>query len=95
MTMFISFGIAFEVPIVVILLVITGMMSVEKLTASRGYVIIAIFIVSAIITPTTDAISQLAMAGPMWILYEAGVIVARLMVRGRPKEQEEPADKPA
>ena len=44
MTMFISFGIAFEVPIVVILLVLTGMMSVEKLTASRGYVIIAIFV---------------------------------------------------
>jgi sec-independent protein translocase protein TatC len=96
MTMFISFGIAFEVPIVVILLVLTGMMSIEKLTASRGYVIIAIFIISAIITPTTDAISQLAMAGPMWLLYEAGVIVARLMTRNRPKEQEEDtADKPA
>mgnify|MGYP003446005932 FL=1 len=55
-----------------------------------------IFFVSAIITPTTDAISQLAMAGPMWILYEGGVIVARLMTRGRPKEQEEDtADKPA
>jgi sec-independent protein translocase protein TatC len=96
MTMFISFGIAFEVPIVVILLVLTGMISVQKLNASRGYVIIGIFIVSAIITPTTDAISQLAMAGPMWILYEAGVIVARLIVRGRPKEEEEAtADKPA
>ncbi len=95
MTMFLAFGLAFEVPIVVILLVLTGMMSVQKLTASRGYVIIAIFVVSAIITPTTDAISQLAMAGPMWILYVAGVIAARLMTRGRPKEEEEPADKPA
>jgi sec-independent protein translocase protein TatC len=96
MTMFISFGIAFEVPIVVILLVLTGMMTVEKLTASRGYVIIAIFVISAIITPTTDAISQLAMAGPMWILYEAGVIAARLMTRNRPKETEDQAaDKPA
>jgi hypothetical protein len=64
MTMFISFGIAFEVPIVVILLVLTKMISIQKLTASRGYVIIAIFFVSAIITPTTDAVSQLAMAGP-------------------------------
>jgi len=96
MTMFISCGIAFEVPIVVILLVLTGMMTVEKLTASRGYVIIAIFVISAIITPTTDAISQLAMAGPMWILYEAGVIAARLMTRNRPKETEDQAaDKPA
>jgi sec-independent protein translocase protein TatC len=89
MTMFISFGIAFEVPIVVILLVLTGMMSVDKLARSRGYVIIGIFLVSAIITPTTDAISQLAMAGPMWLLYEGGMIVARIMVRGRPKPTED------
>jgi sec-independent protein translocase protein TatC len=91
LTMFLSFGIAFEVPIVVILLVLTGMVSVEKLTKSRGYVIIGIFVVSAIITPTTDPISQLAMAGPMWLLYEGGVIVARLMTRNRPKPQAEDA----
>jgi sec-independent protein translocase protein TatC len=89
MTMFISFGLAFEVPIVVILLVLTGMMSIQKLTASRGYVIIAIFVIAAIITPTTDAISQLAMAGPMWLLYEGGVIAARLMTRNRPKDENE------
>jgi sec-independent protein translocase protein TatC len=83
MTMFLSFGIAFEVPIVVILLVLTNMITVEKLTASRGYVIIGIFLVAAIITPTTDAISQLAMAGPMWLLFEAGVIAARMMTRSR------------
>jgi sec-independent protein translocase protein TatC len=93
MTMFLSFGIAFEVPIVVILLVLTGMMSIEKLTSSRGYVIIAIFVIAAIITPTTDAISQLAMAGPMWLLYEGGVIAARMMTRGRPKpEPDAPGD---
>lgn len=95
MTMFISFGLAFEVPIVVILLVLTGMMSIQKLTASRGYVIIAIFIIAAIITPTTDAISQLAMAGPMWILYEGGVIAARLMTRNRPKDEDDTAGTPA
>ncbi len=89
MTMFLSFGIAFEVPIVVILLVLTNMVKIEKLTASRGYVIIGIFVVSAIITPTTDAISQLAMAGPMWILYEGGVIAARMMTRNRPKSEED------
>ena len=87
LTMFLSFGIAFEVPIVVILLVLTGIVQVEKLTKSRGYVIIGIFVVSAIITPTTDAISQLAMAGPMWLLFEGGVIVARLMTRNRPKPE--------
>ena len=87
LTMFLSFGIAFEVPIVVILLVLTGMVRIEKLTQSRGYVIIGIFVVSAVITPTTDAISQLAMAGPMWLLFEGGVIVARLMTRNRPKPE--------
>jgi sec-independent protein translocase protein TatC len=89
MTMFLSFGLAFEVPIVVILLVLTGMVKIEKLTASRGYVIIGIFLVAAVITPTTDAISQLAMAGPMWLLFEGGVIVARLMTRGRPRDEDE------
>jgi sec-independent protein translocase protein TatC len=95
MTMFLSFGIAFEVPIVVILLVLTNMVKIEKLTASRGYVIIGIFIISAIITPSTDAISQLAMAGPMWILYEGGVVAARLMTRNRPKEEEDKAEQNA
>jgi sec-independent protein translocase protein TatC len=90
LTMFLSFGLAFEVPIVVILLVLTGIISVEKLSASRGYVIVAIFVVSAVITPTTDAISQVAMAGPMWLLYEAGVIVARMMVKWK---RENPVEK--
>ncbi len=83
LTLFLSFGLSFEVPIVVILLVLSGLIRVEKLTASRGYVIIAIFVVSAIITPTTDAISQLAMAGPMWLLYEGGVVAARILVKMR------------
>jgi sec-independent protein translocase protein TatC len=86
MMMFISFGLAFEVPIVVILLVLTNMITVEKLTASRGYVIIGIFLIAAIITPTTDPFSQLAMAGPMWILFEIGVIIARTITRNRVEE---------
>jgi sec-independent protein translocase protein TatC len=86
-TMFLAFGLAFEVPILVILLVVSGLVKLEKLTGSRGYVIVGIFVVAAIITPTTDVISQLAMAGPMWILFEAGVIVARVLVRIR-QEQE-------
>jgi sec-independent protein translocase protein TatC len=81
MMMFLAFGLSFEVPIVVILMVLTGLIGVDKLTASRGYVIVGIFIVSAVLTPTTDAISQLAMAGPMWILFEVGVIAARMMSR--------------
>jgi sec-independent protein translocase protein TatC len=77
---FFAFGLAFEVPVVVVLLTITGLVSVEKLTASRGYVIIAIFVIAAVLTPP-DPLSQIMMAVPMWLLYEAGLIFARLMVR--------------
>jgi sec-independent protein translocase protein TatC len=84
MTMFFAFGLAFEVPIAVVLLALTGLVSVEKLGSSRGYVIIGIFVVAAILTPP-DPLSQTAMAIPMWLLYEAGIVFARLMVRDRKK----------
>ncbi len=80
LTMFFCFGIAFEVPIAVVLLATTGMVSVEKLTESRGYVVIAIFIIAAILTPP-DAVSQCIMAIPMYLLYEGGLIMARIMVK--------------
>jgi sec-independent protein translocase protein TatC len=78
LTMFFCFGLAFEVPVVVVLLVLTGMMSVERLAAARGYVLIGIFVVAAILTPP-DAISQTIMAVPMYLLYEGGLLMARLM----------------
>jgi len=53
---------------------------VEKLTENRGYVIIGIFVVAAILTPP-DALSQCIMAVPMWLLYEAGVVTARIMLK--------------
>ncbi len=80
LTIFLGFGIAFEVPIVVVLLVASGLMSVEKLAASRGYVIIAIFVVAAVLTPP-DPMSQLSMAIPMCLLFEAGLIFARILIR--------------
>ena len=89
LTMFFAFGVAFEMPIAVVLLVITGIVSVEKLTAARGYVIIGIFVIAAILTPP-DALSQTLMAVPMWLLYELGVIFARIMTRNRPKPEAEP-----
>jgi sec-independent protein translocase protein TatC len=82
LTMFFAFGVAFEVPIAVVLLAMTGIVSVEKLSESRGYVIIAIFVIAAILTPP-DALSQTAMAIPMWLLYEAGIIFARIVVKSR------------
>ena len=82
LTMFFAFGIAFEMPVAVVLLVLTGIVKIEKLTANRGYVIIGIFVVAAFLTPP-DAISQTIMAVPMYILYEGGVVMARIMSRMR------------
>jgi len=90
MTMFLAFGVAFEVPIAVVLLVITGMISLEKLKQSRGYVLIGIFVIAAFLTPP-DAISQCIMAGPMYLLYEGGLIMARVLgkMRREQADQEE------
>ena len=82
LTMFLCFGLAFEVPVVVVLLVITGLVKVEKLAEIRGYVLIGIFVIAAILTPP-DAISQTIMAVPMYLLYEGGIVMARLMRRIR------------
>jgi sec-independent protein translocase protein TatC len=91
MTIFICFGFAFEVPIVVVLLAMTGIVNVEKMAASRGYVLIGIFVVSAFITPP-DAISQTIMAVPMYILYEGGLLAARLMTKARRDDQPDEAE---
>ncbi len=89
MTMFIAFGSAFEVPVAVVLLVRLGVVTVEQLKHWRGYFIVGAFIVSAIITPP-DVVSQLALAIPMCLLYEAGIYAAKLF--GRRSEAGEPAD---
>jgi sec-independent protein translocase protein TatC len=75
-----AFGVAFEIPVVVVLLTLTGLVPVEKLSSARGYVIIGIFVIAAILTPP-DPMSQLLMAIPMWLLYEAGVLAARMLKR--------------
>jgi sec-independent protein translocase protein TatC len=85
---FFAFGIAFEVPVVVVLLAVTGLVSHEKLTAARGYVIIGVFVAAAVLTPP-DPISQIMMAVPMWMLYEAGLVMARVLSRpARTKESD-------
>jgi sec-independent protein translocase protein TatC len=88
LTMFLCFGLAFEVPVVVVLLVLTRLVSVEKLAEVRGYVLIGIFVVAAVLTPP-DAISQTIMAVPMYLLYESGLLMARLMERMRRKSEAE------
>lgn len=90
MTMFLAFGITFEVPIVVIVLVRMGLVSVEKLKAIRAYVIVAAFVIAAVVTPP-DITSQFLLAVPLWLLYEIGLMVAPLFVR-MTRTPEEPAN---
>ena len=81
--MFVSFGIAFEVPVVVVLLTALRVVSVETLRAGRGYAVLIIAIASALLTVTGDAVSMLTMAVPMLILYEAGILASRFLQRLR------------
>lgn len=80
MTMFIAFGLAFEVPIVVVVLARLGMVSIEKLKGFRSYFIVLAFVIAAVVTPP-DVISQLALAIPMCLLYEAGIWAAQIFIR--------------
>jgi sec-independent protein translocase protein TatC len=77
MTMFLAFGLTFEVPVVVVVLARAGVVSVEKLKEARPYVIVGAFVVAAIVTPP-DVISQLLLAVPMCLLYEFGIMLAKM-----------------
>ena len=93
LTMFVAFGITFEVPVVVVVLVRLGVVSLEKLRSIRGYVIVGAFIVGAIFTPP-DVLSQVMLAVPLWLLYELGLLVARFVAVSKAEtgvEQREPA----
>lgn len=83
MGMFMAFGLAFETPVVVVVLVMTGMVSVEKLREIRSYVIVGSFVVAAIVTPP-DVISQLLLAVPLCLLYELGIFAARFVGKREP-----------
>jgi sec-independent protein translocase protein TatC len=83
MTLFLAFGIAFEVPIAVVIAVRFGWVGIRALKEARGYVIVGAFVLGAIFTPP-DVISQFMLAVPMWLLYELGMLVARFM---QPKAQ--------
>lgn len=74
-TMFVSFGVAFEVPIAVVLLVKFNLVKISSLKEARAYVIVGAFVVAAILTPP-DVISQVMLALPLWMLYEVGVLAA-------------------
>jgi sec-independent protein translocase protein TatC len=91
LTLFVAFGVAFETPVAVVLLVLTELVTLQKLRAVRGYVLIVVFIIAAILTPP-DVMSQTAMAIPMYLLYEGGILFAAILQRSsRPLPASEPA----
>lgn len=80
--LFFAFGVAFEIPVATVLLAATGMVRVDTMAKNRGYVLLGIFVVAAFLTPP-DAISQSFMAVPMYLLYEIGIVLSRLLLRER------------
>ncbi|MDD2721320.1 MAG: twin-arginine translocase subunit TatC [Gallionella sp.] len=74
LSMFVAFGVTFQVPVVVVVLIRMGIVSVEKFKEIRPYVVVGAFVVGAIFTPP-DVVSQIMLALPLWLLYEAGIIV--------------------
>jgi len=80
LTMFLAFGLAFEVPIVVVVLARMGVVSIEKLKAFRSYFVVLAFIIAAVVTPP-DVVSQLALAVPMCLLYELGIWAAQVFIK--------------
>jgi sec-independent protein translocase protein TatC len=92
-TMFLAFGVTFEIPIAVIVLVRMGVVSVEQLKNARPYVIVGAFVVAAVVTPP-DVLSQFMLAVPMCLLYEAGVFFARFITARRSEPAVEPAESP-
>ena len=90
LSLYLAFGAAFQVPIVVMLLVRFEMITFEKLRSFRGYFIVVAFVVAAVITPP-DVISQLALAIPMCLLYEVGIFAAQYFVRATKAPEEDGA----
>jgi len=88
LTLFFAFGLAFQVPVATILLVLAGMTTPDQLAGKRPYVVVGAFVIGMLLTPP-DVISQTLLAVPMWMLFELGVFLSRLVVRGREEEKED------
>lgn len=78
LVIFLAFGVAFEVPVATVILVLLGWVSVEQLRAARSYTIVGAFVIAAVLTPP-DVVSQLLLAVPMCLLYEVGIIAASML----------------
>ena len=78
LVIFLAFGLSFELPVALVILVLMGWVTTDQLREARGYAIVGVFVLAAVITPP-DVISQLMLAIPMCLLYEAGIVAARLL----------------
>lgn len=88
LSLYLAFGLAFQVPIVVVLLVRFGLVTVDKLREFRGYFVVLAFVIAAVVTPP-DVVSQLALAVPMALLYELGILGAAYLAKIHPPESSE------
>jgi sec-independent protein translocase protein TatC len=86
LTLFLAFGVAFEVPIATVMLVLAGATTPDALASKRPYVIIGAFVVGMLLTPP-DVISQTLLAIPMWLLFEVGILFSRILLRRRSATQ--------
>ena len=86
MMMMFGFGAVFETPVVLVLLALLELVTAEMLRTNRKYVIVGIVIVAAVVTPTPDPLTQMAMALPTWLLFEASIVLIAWLQRSKTKE---------
>lgn len=86
MMMFFAFGVAFEMPVATVILALAGIVTPEAMIAKRSYVIVGVFIIGMLLMP--DVVSQTLLAFPMWLLFEAGIYISRLLLRRRAEATE-------
>jgi len=92
LTLFMAFGLSFEIPIATILLVLAGVVDVAKLKEIRPYVVVGCFVIGMVLTPP-DVISQALLAIPMWLLYELGILFS-MLIKKRKLAEQPPEDQP-
>jgi sec-independent protein translocase protein TatC len=88
LALFFAFGLAFEVPVATIILIATGITDAESLAAKRPYIIVGAFVIGMLLTPP-DVISQIMLALPMWILFELGIVMSKVLIEPKKDEEDE------
>ena len=88
--LFFAFGLTFEIPIVIIILVITGIADTRSLSKKRPYIVVACFVIGMLLTPP-DIVSQFLLAVPVWLLFESGLILSKYF-KGPENENDEESD---